>query len=420
MKSRSSLAAALAVVVLSGLRAGTAPDGTAPENPYRLETTTKLVQIVGDFDRHRNVPVRGRTASRYGVEGTDLGCPVEHAGRLWFLFGDTHPTSSVDFDPQHDDSIAFTTAARPEDFELTFLTKDAAPGEWKPPRISCPGEPNCLPLDGFNVPVAGISDGDTLFVWFTVDHAGRSILARSDDDARSFELVYELGRSHFIDLAAVQIEGPIPGIAGSEEQDWVLLFGSGTVDHPDVYAAAAPLESLHAGDRNAVWFLSGVEPVGRTVRLEWSRRERDSVPLFKIEPEETFHRTLVAELTGYAFGEPLVHFNANAGLWMATYNTGARRIRLRTARHWYGPWSESIVLFDPAVDYGNGAAFGSFIVGGDPSLPPEQWGAVYGPFVLPQFTEGPDSTGRLTLYHLLSTLEPYTVVVMKATLVPAR
>lgn len=382
--------------------------------PLVLLETRKVEQVVGDLDFETVQPTRQQTGTRFNVHFTDLGSPFEHQGKLWFLFGDTDP-EAPGWDEYHDDTIAWTEAESADEFRIHFLSDSSRPRGVLNPVIACPEEndPDCVDLGALNVPVAGLSDGNTAFVWFTADAAGRSLLARTDDNFRTFRKIYDFGDTHFIDIAVQRYEGRIPGLMGGGP--WVLIFGSGDHEHNHVYLAAAPLQSLRDGDRSAVRFLSGIEYAadGSVAQLTWSPNEGDSVPIFKIEHGKG-PGIMSQVLHEWGFGEPLVHYNEALGLWLATYNAARRTIRLRTAEAPWGPWSRSLVLFDPARDYGNGPAYGRYIGDGHTEHLGGQ-GELYGPYVIPRFTRVRED-GRIELYWLLSPWQPYVVYLMKSTL----
>ena len=388
---------------------------TAPATPapFVVLNTRKVEQIIGDIDFETLLPTRQLTESRFNLGVTDLGSPFEFQGNLWLLFGDSDP-EAPGWDEYHDDAIAYTEATTPEEFFLTFLTDSQSGRGYLNPHITCPdqGGADCVDLGTLNAPVAGLGDGRTMFVWFTADGAERSLVARSDDDGRTFQKVYDFGSTHFVDIAAARYDTDIPGLP-SGQAPWVLVFGSGDQEHNQVYLAATPLQSLRQGDRSAVRFLSAITSTAEGMQLSWSTEEADSTAIFTIEHGEgPGLMSLVPH--GWGFGEPLVHYNRTLGLWMATYNAARREIRLRVAEQPWGPWSDSIVLFDPAHDYGNGPAYGRF-VGDDKTDRLGGQGELYGPYVLERFTRLlPD--GRVQLYWLLSTWQPYTVVLMESTL----
>src|ERR1041385_1037046 len=61
-----------------------------PSPAFSLEfTTTKICQLSGEEDRQTGQPTGIRLAGSGGLRATDLGVPFEHAGKLYFLFGDT-------------------------------------------------------------------------------------------------------------------------------------------------------------------------------------------------------------------------------------------------------------------------------------------------------------------------------------------
>ena len=72
------------------------------------------------------------------------------------------------------------------------------------------------------------------------------------------------------------------------------------------------------------------------------------------------------------------------------------------------------MLFDPAKDYGHGPAYGRYIGDGKTERLGGQ-GELYGPYIIPRFTEGLDNN-RIRLYWLLSPWQPYVVYLMESTL----
>ena len=51
-----------------------------PVIQYVPSSTVKLEQLLGEEDKERHQPTRSRTASRYRLEGTDLGYSFDHRG----------------------------------------------------------------------------------------------------------------------------------------------------------------------------------------------------------------------------------------------------------------------------------------------------------------------------------------------------
>lgn len=127
-------------------------------------------------------------------------------------------------------------------------------------------------------------------------------------------------------------------------------------------------------------------------------------------------------------GEHSVTWNAPLHAWLLLYACTPRTVEARFAPEPWGPWSPPIIMRsavqEPTVvcTLIQGAA-------GCPGLQ-NYWtlptgtpwpGAFYAPFVIDRFTQdatppGPGQPKRATIYWLLSTWNPYVVVVMQSTL----
>jgi hypothetical protein len=106
-----------------------------PTLRYAAGSTIKVEQLIGDEDKERHQPILSRTQTRYEIEGTDLGYSFEHAGRAYFLFGDTVGRLGRALD-----TIAATDAPDPE-------TPAPAGGDYL--TIQPPG----IAMGAFEVPV---------------------------------------------------------------------------------------------------------------------------------------------------------------------------------------------------------------------------------------------------------------------------
>src|SRR5579872_4368500 len=109
------LAANLLLIGLSPLRAEAPPPA-----PTLIGTSQKICQLTGDVDWESGQPTAARTLTNFGLDAVDLGYPVEHNGKLMFLFGDSRPaTHSGGRGPASeippDDSVGFTTRKAPPD-----------------------------------------------------------------------------------------------------------------------------------------------------------------------------------------------------------------------------------------------------------------------------------------------------------------
>ncbi len=352
----------------------------------------KIAQLVGDFDREQQRPTANRTQTRYHLASTDLGVPFQHKGRTYLLFGDTNG-------PPKGDAIAYTTSRSPEaGLDLTFLHDET--GAYRPVQI--PG----ISQGDFEVPMAGTSIGGRMYVYHTTDHSdkvamGRSVLAVSDDDGHTFRYLYDLSTRQFINVSVAQVKNAawkgLPGANGTG----LLLFGSGTYRQSSVRLAFQPATQI--GSRTSLRYFAGLDAAGMPT---WSAQEADARPFFDL----------------LCVGELSVTYNHFLRQWIMLYNSnnnGQRGILLRTADKPWGPWSEAQFIFDPRADKGYGHfmhATGKVEKSDSLSDPGREdaFGDAYGPYQFPDFATGDDST--TTIYFTMSTWNPYTVVLMKATL----
>ncbi len=114
-------------------------------NSPDLASTVKIAQLTGDYDRQWKVNTLSLTATRSGVNGTDLGSSFEHAGQTYFLFGDTHVDSKIRNDPDDNyDTIAYTSSP-PDHLVLT-----CNPSYPKVDNID--QRTFCVPCDGVSLP----------------------------------------------------------------------------------------------------------------------------------------------------------------------------------------------------------------------------------------------------------------------------
>lgn len=342
-------------------------------------STKKLCQLTGDFDRSVGKPTLSQTGKRFGVAATDLGSSFEHKGKLYFLFGDTWGR------PGDRDAFAWTKAADPAKIVLEFPTADD--GKWRP--LTVPG----IQQGAFEIPSGGISIDGVIYVVFTTDHSkektmGRSVLAESRDDGRSFQLLYELSRDKFINVSF--------GIADG----WLYMFGSGEYRKSSV--CLARVRPAEIGDRSKLQYLIGVDPQGRP---GWSAKEAQATTLFRHD--------VVGEFS-VAWLEPVKRF-------VMLYNSHKPRgITMRSAKTPWGPWSDATVIFDPWRDQ----AYGKFMHA--PAKPAQrddglsdprrerEYGGEYGPYLMARFTTG--DAGKCRVYFTMSTWNPYQVVVMQTDL----
>jgi len=407
-------------IILSASPTPTALPPTPDLAPPRLSTATpsqvaeveligirarpiKIAQLIGDSDKHLQKPTQNLTWTRYKLAGTDLGIPFKHKNRIYLLFGDT-----VGQQPRGGDSIAYTTDVTPDDgLALEFITDKN--GVYQPMRI--PG----ISQGAFEVPSEGVSIGGRMFIYHTTDSnakndfepnkdtkMGRSIVAVSDDDGQSFKYLYDLSIKHFINVSIVEVDAAHWAGLPQKQGAGLVIFGSGDYRRSNVRVAFQPAEQI--GSRASVRYFVGLDRAGQPA---WSAREEDAAQLFD-QP---------------CVGEFSVSYNRFIRKWIMLYNcTGGgnlRGINLRTADQPWGPWSSSQILFEPW----EGSGYCNFIHTAwtfrkcdnvhDPNRE-NVWGGEYGPYQFEDFATGDSSA--TTIYFTLSTWNPYTVMLMKATL----
>lgn len=357
----------------------------------------KLSQLTGDYDKHLNKPTLSQTIMRYGIEGTDLGIPLEDGNTTWLLFGDTWGTKSG----LHD-VIGYTTDNTPEyGLKLDFVTDDR--GVYQ--GITIPGVST---MGAFEVPTGGLIIDDQFYIWITTDHTenvvmGRSVLAtasRENAMKAAFSKVYDFSTTKFINVSPVRVSNSDWDLLPEHEGEGLLLFGSGTYRESQVYLAYLPLSEIK--NKSAIRYFAGIKD-GKPL---WNKSEKDAQPIFwRSNPQ---------------VGELSVTYNSFIDKWILLYNHGdPRGINLRTADVPWGPWSDTQVLFEPWADKGycyfmhTNWQYKKCDYVHDPGRE-NIWGGEYGPYQFGHFATGSDQS--TTIYFTMSTWNPYVVVLMKAQL----
>lgn len=187
---RHSITLLAVAAVMTGMFSMAAAWGQ-PKLTYVTGSTKKVSQLTGDFDRMLGKPTLNQTGKRFSVDATDLGSSFEHNGNLVFLFGDTWGQ------PGLLDAVAWTRSRDPQHIPLNFY--QARDGKWLPPFV--PG----VRLGGFEIPSGGVSVGGKMYVVFTTDWMpkehlmGRSVLTVSEDDGKTFKVLYDNGSDRIRD-----------------------------------------------------------------------------------------------------------------------------------------------------------------------------------------------------------------------------
>ena len=379
-------------------------DLTGPES-------VKLAQVSGDRDATptpwgERLPTLSASLSTAGIRGTDLGVRVDHGGRTFLLFGDTHWTRRW---LNTRDAIAEVTATGP------------VPGL---PGVRFHGSPlkpfgRGVTRREYDVPLDGFSAGGSLYAFFTSDHfrhgrvMGRSVLSRADADPlvdpavrhrpTRFRVLATFSERHFINVS-VQLRpaSAVPGCAG--EGDVLLVWGSGP------YRASDPRLALL--DQAALCRLAELRRPVSTAELGvrywhgagWSDVEADAAPLFGPA----------------ALGELSVRWVPAAERYVmlsasAPEDPIGHAITLRTSVQPWGPWSPRRRLLDWVATgmHEPNTRFIKAVVDdevGDRIFPGQArgTGAAYAPYLFDATADGDE----LVLRYLLSTWNPYQVVLM--------
>lgn len=380
--------------------------------------SVKLAQVTGDRDATPTpwgdrAPTLSDSLSSGGVRGTDLGVRVDHAGRTFLLFGDTHWAGRPWLATR--DAIAEVLPAG---------VPGLAPGL---PRVRFHGAPvelvgraaGRVTMREYDVPLDGFSSGGRLYGLFSSNHfaghrvMGRSVLARCEADdpvvdpasrrPLRFRVCGELSRRHFI-TCSVQLR-PAAGVPGLEGDGEVLLiWGTGA------YRASAPRLAVLDGSALARLH-DGASPQRAGLRYwagtGWSDAEADARPL----------------LRPAALGELSVRWVEAAGRYLMLVASAPEEdtgpaVVLRSAPRPDGPWSPRLRLLDWVTTGMSADPHTRFIRGGDPDDPVGEQlfraqargsGAAYAPFLFDAAADGDD----LVLRYTLSTWNPYQVVLMR-------
>ncbi len=431
----------LAAVVFLGQAAA---QQNKPPALTRVGEPHRVCQLTGDVDWESGKPTPGRTLTRYGLDAVDLGYPVEHNGKLIFLFGDSWPPTHgvgplAEWTP--DDSVGVTTRTEPPNAEacldMTVHSRTVAgKPAYDPATITGPVK---VKQGFFNVPSGGVSVKGALYAFFWTDHCwqpntvqpdpghpmqrppatahcpekddenslGKSVLARSDDDGHTFTHVVEMpeGFAYVTAVNSHEAKG-LP----QEQRLGVYIFGVPRYRASVPYLAFAPIDTF--ADPGTWRFFDGLEPNGtpRVVdRAHW-----------KPGPDKQIYIPAIA--AGNDVGEFSVTWNEPLHMWLMTYtHIGAYLVLARVAPAPWGPWSDPAVLFSLADHPGCKEMMIPKGCGNRRDYwepvhphPPYTVGHFYAPFVINRYTHA-EGGRRATIYWTLSPWNPYEVQIMRTT-----
>ena len=453
---------ALPILIASLLPSGAA-ERQAVDSLSRVGASEKICQLIGEIDWETGRPTAAKTLSNFGLDGADLGYPVENRGKLLLLFGDSWP-------PPHgggaaggippDDAVGVTLRKDPPSRDggcLDLQIHDT--GQQK--RLFAPAKmvgPTPVKQGFFNVPSGGVSVGKQLYGFFWTDHCshpnplgplpesplarpaptqkcpetdgsnsvGRAVLASSDDEGHTFNHAVSMPVGFVYSIAVnAEQESDLP----PNQRLGVFVFGVPRYRASAPYLAYAPPGSL--ADISTWRFFVGLSADGApqwATREEWSKGAApgDTAPdLARWRPPGEPEITAPSSDAGRCIGELSVTRNRPLGAWLMLYNCPGG-IEARIAPAPWGPWSPPTNILGGNDDvacrlvmtpagcgdrrdfWPDGHVNGKFVAGG-----------FYAPYVLNRYSAAGETNGAsrsATIYWLVSSWNPYEVTVMRTTL----
>ena len=394
---------------------------------YVPGSSQKLEQLIGDTDLQTGLPTPSQTQTQHNLANTDLGVPFYHRGKTYMLFGDS------DF-PGTADSMGFTTNADPESgLALSFYHPNNS-SNYTPIQIPVfTGSTNHISSGAYDVPIFGLSSSNKLYLYYetganshggtgggtypgdtTGPTMGYTVVSVSSDDGATFSApLYTLSSNKLVNVSVVRVNcADWPGLPMTNGLG-LLIYGAGSYRRSDIYLAFQPESDLATG--NAISYYSGPDTNGSPT---WSSLDSDATNFIKV------HITAMANTNGSGVGEMSATFNVFLKKWLVFYNLSGQ-IQFREADLPWGPFSAKGTNYDPVID--NGFNHYIYLPGGtnntlcDPNVTGHNLttaGGVYGPYIFSQFSAGSASETNIstTLYHSLSTWNPYNSMLMRTKL----
>ena len=271
-------------------------------------------------------------------------------------------------------------------------------------------------LDGNDVKTCPGSD--------TLNKIGRGVLARSTDNGLTFVEPVPLPRDF---VYATAVDSEVMAELPPEQRIGIYVFGVPRYRESVPYLAYAPPGTL--GDPAAWQFFIGLKPDGQPSWAPsevWMRRGPNVPPPGRPD-------LFGASGRDRCVGELSVTWNRSLHAWLLLYNCDTsdfgQVVIARVAAAPWGPWSRASILVDPYHDNSTCQLFWKVPGKGNgcdgrlddwPEKVGKVNGAFYAPFVMERYTTL-ERTFRpfrkqATVYWLLSTYNPYQVVVMKTSL----
>jgi hypothetical protein len=394
----------------------------------------KVCQLTGSQDPQTLQGTTNDTAARSNLDGTDLGYVVDNGTSMSMYFGDSRYDDINHAAPDetvNDDAVGVSTdTVAPTVTSCLHMNIVNKSGVNDFARLTAtPGFKQGL----FNVPSSGFTVGSTAYTIFWTDHCanpvgavcqpfngqpvmpgtnayGRGVLTRNTGGA-SFQTLFDLP-ANFHYTASFNANN-ISGIPAAQNLG-VYVYGV------DLYRASYPtLAYVPAGSvaTPSAWrYFTGLDA--------------NENPIWSTDPAQGHTLFSTGDPSTGCVGEFSVSWIAPMQRWLMLYNCqrtadggfGIGNVKARLAVAPWGPWSAPTEVFRPDTDNGwchfmhrpstNPPC--SDIVGNQGSG--DATGDPYGPYVLSRFTRS--TSFGTEIYFLMSTWNPYQVVVMRMKILP--
>jgi Domain of unknown function (DUF4185) len=450
-------------IMFAGASVSSAAAPAAPKPPVRVGSSVKVCQLTGDVDWETGRPTAAKTLSNFGVDGTDLGYPVENGDKLVLLFGDSWLPplgGGAAREGPPDDAVGVIARTDPPSqddkcLELQIHANTDPKKAFVPAQVIGP-----IPIKQglFNVPSGGVSVGRDLFAFFWTNHCshphnplkpspdaplarpqanqqcpenddrnsvGRGVMASSTDQGQTFTHVVPMPAG-FVYATAFN---PTPEADLPEDQQLgVFIFGAPRYRASLPYLAYAPIESVsdpsswrffvgNTTEGNPTWVTeaewnNGIPRQNTTTQVAWKPPSEPEI----LAPNSDAERCI---------GEFSVTWNRPLGAWLLLYNCPGG-IWARIASAPWGPWSNPTRILGGDDDVACRLVMTPEGCGSRRDFWPDRHskgkfvaGGFYAPYVLNRYTTAAEGNGpgrSTTIFWLVSTWNPYEVTVMRTTL----
>jgi hypothetical protein len=273
-------------------------------------------------------------------------------------------------------------------------------------------EPPGISMGPFEVPVAGLSLGGRMYVVLSTNHTDdrmgdRSVLTTFTPPTtfRPGRTISQLPSGRFVKMSLREAPASVEGLPSGGP--FVFMWGTGAYRRSDAYFAVVPTASFESG--RGTRYFAGLDSTGRPT---WSEQESDATAIVR----------------NGTMGDVSVTWCAPLRLWLMTFDSrppAAPGIQFAYATTPWGPWSTPETIFHPLRDPGRGVFIhnprGSPpdnlvgpVIGQAQFDPRGTSGGAYAPYMVERWTKVQGN--ELTIYYVMSTWNPYVVVLMRSKL----